>query len=149
MADKFNYLNSLLEGVAKQSIQGLTLLDANYDSAAEILKQRFAKPQQIISAHMEELLKLSTCLGTKCLTSLRFVYDKVSEHVQGLPALGVNSDQLGSLLILVITSKLPEEIRVRVARKKNAIWKIEELLEIIKQEVETREVSQGVKINEE
>ena len=31
----------------------------------------------------------------------------------------------------------------------SAVWKIEELLEIIKQEVEAREVSQSVKINEE
>ena len=35
--DKFNYLNSLLEGNAKRAIQGLTLSDANYDSAIEIL----------------------------------------------------------------------------------------------------------------
>ena len=103
--DKFNYLNSLLEGAAKRSIQGLTLSDANYDSAVEILEQRFGKPQQIISAHMEELLKLPSCSGTERLTSLRFVYDKVSVHVRGLSSLGVNSDQYGGLLIPVIMSK--------------------------------------------
>ena len=36
--DKFNYLNSLLEGEAKPSIQGLTLSDSNCDSAVEILE---------------------------------------------------------------------------------------------------------------
>ena len=47
-------------------------------------------------------------------------------------------------------SKLPKEICVRVAREAtSAVWKIEELLEIIKQEVEAREVSQSVKIKEE
>ena len=56
--DKFNYLNSLLEGEAKRSIQGLTLSEANYDSAVEILHERFGKPQQIISAHMDEIVKL-------------------------------------------------------------------------------------------
>ena len=50
--DKFNYLNSLLEGAAKRSIQGLTLLYANNDSTVEILEQRFGRTQQIISAHM-------------------------------------------------------------------------------------------------
>ncbi len=39
--DKFNYLNSLLEGAALRAIQGLTLTGANYDSAIEILKDRF------------------------------------------------------------------------------------------------------------
>ena len=139
-----------MEGAAKRSIQGLTLSDANYYSAVEILEQRFGKPQQIISAYMEELLKLPSCSGTERLTSLRFVYDKVSAHVRGLSSLGVNSDQYGGLLIPVIMSKLPEEIRVRVARETtSAVWKIEELLEIIKQEVEARKVSQSVKINEE
>ena len=48
-------------------------------------------------------------------------------------------------------SKLPEEICVRGPRETTStIWKIEELLEIIKQlEVEAREASQSVKINEE
>ena len=99
---------------------------------------------------MEELLKLPSCSGTKRSTSLRFVYDKVSVHVRGLSALGVSSDQYGGLLIPVIMSKLPEEIRVRVARETtSAVWKIEELLKIIKQEVEAREVSQSVKITED
>ena len=35
--DKFNYLNSLLEGVAARSIQGLSLTSDNYSSAVEIL----------------------------------------------------------------------------------------------------------------
>ena len=48
--DKFNYLNSLLEGPASRSIQGLSLTEANYKSAIEILHERFGRTQQIISA---------------------------------------------------------------------------------------------------
>ena len=59
--DKFNYLNSLLEGTAASSIQGLSLSESNYDSAVELLKERFGKPQQIIAAHMDELLKIPAC----------------------------------------------------------------------------------------
>ena len=36
--DKYNYLNSLLEGPAARAVQGLTLTEANYDSAVELLK---------------------------------------------------------------------------------------------------------------
>ena len=36
--DKFNYLHFLLEGTAAQ---GLTLTDSNYDSAIDLLQQRF------------------------------------------------------------------------------------------------------------
>lgn len=34
---KFNYFNSLLEGIALHAVQGLTVTDANYDAAVEIL----------------------------------------------------------------------------------------------------------------
>ena len=76
--DEFNYLRSLLEGAASQAIQGLALSSDNYDSAVEILEQRFGKTQQIISAHMEEILKLQPSL-TDCPSSLHFLYDKLSQ----------------------------------------------------------------------
>ena len=96
--DKFNYLNSLLEGTALRAIQGLSLTGANYNAAIEILQDRFGRPQQIITAHMDELLKISACTGDR-LASLRFVYDKISVHVRGLASLGVSSEQYGTLLI--------------------------------------------------
>ena len=37
--DKFNYLLSLLEGVAARSIKGLMLFDGNYDTTVELLQQ--------------------------------------------------------------------------------------------------------------
>ena len=63
--DKFNYLNSLLEGPAFKTIQGFTLTGSNYDSAIQMLQERFGDPQQIISAHMEGLLKISTCVSDR------------------------------------------------------------------------------------
>ena len=61
--DKF--INSLLESTAANSIQGLTLSELNYDSAIELLKECFGKPQQIIAAHMDELLKISACTSER------------------------------------------------------------------------------------
>jgi len=102
--DKFDYLYSLLESVALRAIQGLTVTDANYNAPINILNQCFGKPQQIISAHMDELLKIPACNGDKP-SQLRFIYDKVSVHVRGLEALGVDASQFGSLLIPVIMAK--------------------------------------------
>ena len=59
--DKFNYLVSLLEGTASRAIAGLPITEENYDAAVDIINKRFGKPQQLISAHMDELLKISTC----------------------------------------------------------------------------------------
>ena len=95
--DKFNYLNSLLEGPAARTIQGLTLNESNYDSAVGLLKDRFGRPQQIINAHMEGLLKISPCVGDKP-SSLRYVY-KINVNIRGLSAMGITSAQYGSLLI--------------------------------------------------
>ena len=84
--DKFNYLNSLLEGAARRAVQGLTLTEANYDSAVEILRERYGRPQQIISAHMDELIKLQPSHNDRP-ASLRYIYDRISVHVRGLASL--------------------------------------------------------------
>ena len=146
--DKFNYLNSVLEGPAARSIAGLTLTASNYENAVEILQDRFGKPQQIVSAHMDELIKLQPSHNDRP-ASLRYVYDQISVHVRGLSSLGISTDQYGSLLIPVVMSKLPEEIRLQVARNTtDEIWKIEDLLQTIKKEVEARETSEHVKTTE-
>jgi hypothetical protein len=41
------------------------------------LEERFGKRQQIVSAHMDELLKIPSCTSDK-LDTLRLVYDKIS-----------------------------------------------------------------------
>ena len=128
--DKFNYLYSLLEGPALRSIQGLSLTEENYQSAKELLNQRFGNQQQVISAHMDELLKIPACTGNKS-SQLRFVYDKIS--VRGLEALGVNSSQYGSSLIPIIMTKLPPKIRLQIARNTvNEVWNITDLLEVMR-----------------
>ena len=59
-------------------------------------------------------------------------------------------DQYGSLLIPVIMSKLPSEIRLQIARNsKDSVWKIDELLSVTKIEVEAREASEMTKTSEE
>ena len=62
VVDKLNYLNSLLEVQLTKPYKGLTLNQRNYDSAIRLLQDRYGKPQHIVSAHMEELLKLPSCI---------------------------------------------------------------------------------------
>ena len=50
--DKFNYLKALVEGPAANTILGLTLTEANYAAAVELLKEYYGKKQQInFSSH--------------------------------------------------------------------------------------------------
>ena len=146
--DKFNYLQGLLEGQPATAIQGLTLSEANYSTALEILKECFGKTQPVISAHMDQLLKVPTCAGDKA-SQIQAVYDKISVHVRGLEALGIRAEQCGSFLIPVIMSKLTSEIRLQVAKvSTQEVWNIEKLLRVIKGEVEAWELSEGIKIQE-
>ena len=142
--DKFNHLNSLLEGNAARTVQGLTLTSSNYNAAVEMLQERYGKPQIIISAHMDEILKIQPCMEGGRLGPLRYVYDKISVHVRGLASMGVSSKEYGSLLIPIIMSKLPSDVRLQISRKStNEVWKIDELLDTIKSEIDAREASEG------
>ena len=119
------------------------LTEDSDENAVEILKDRFGRKQQIISVHMEELLKLQNCPNQNA-TQLRQIYDKINIHVRGLEALDVTSDQYGSLMIPVIMARIPSEIAVQIARKtKNDVWSIKEILETIKGEVEAREIGEN------
>ena len=91
------------------------------------------------------MLKIPGCVNDNT-SQLRLVYVKISINIRGLESLGISSSQYGSLLIPVIMSKLPHEIRVQVAKNTaREVWDMSELLEVIRQEVEAREISEGVK----
>ena len=123
----------------------MTLTNANYNSAVELLKERFGKPQIIISAHIDEILKIQASTDGR-LPSLRYVYDKISVNVRGLASLGVSSEQYGSLLVPIVMSKLPSDVRLQIARKNSSeVWNVDELLDTIKAEIEARESSEGAK----
>ena len=143
--DKFNYLHSLLEGPAARAIQGLTLTTTNHDSAIQILKDRFGRPQHLIATHMEELLKVQACTIDKA-KSLRLVYDRIYANIRGLESLGVTSNQYRSLLIPIIMSKLPSDMRLDIARQSSSeALKIDQIMKVIQTEVEAREVSESLK----
>ena len=82
-----------------------------------MLKERYGNKQMIISAHMDELLKIPACVNDKA-SSLRTVFEKI-----GLASLGVSSSEDGSLLIPIIVSKIPSEVRVHISRKTTSeVW---------------------------
>ena len=74
----------------------------------------------------------------------------VFANVRGLESLGINATQYGSFLIPVIMSKLPAEVRLQIARVSvKEVWEVEEMLTVIKSEVEAREISDTVKVTEQ
>lgn len=143
--DKFNYLNSLLEGTAAESVSGLKLTAANYNEAIVILKKRFGNKQQIITKHMEVLLSIDPVTSQYNIKGLQHLFDSVESQVRGLQVLGVAAESYGSLLASVLMNKLPQELRLIISREvKGDNWDLNELMQIIEREVEARErVEQG------
>ena len=111
-----------------------------------------AKPKPvIISAHMDNLLKLNPCTSDKP-QQLRYLYDQMQVQIRGLESLGVTTDSYGQLLIPIIMSKLPNEIRLQISRNTNKEkWEIQELSELIRnsKEIEARETTEHIKATTE
>jgi len=157
IASKAEYMNTnltkidqlnvvpLLEGSASHTIAGLPITKENYDAAVDIINKQFSKSQQLISAHIDKLLKTSTSLTDKP-HQLRYLSNKLNVNIRGLEALGVKSTQYGSLLTPIIMAKLPPEIRVHIAQttSKN-VWDIESILSVIQNEIKAREISEKIK----
>lgn len=92
--DKFNYLRSLLDRSAYDTIAGLTLSEAHYQEAIELLRKRFGNKQLIISKHMESLLQVEAVTSDLNLRDLRRLYDHTESHIRGLKSLGVEAYEI-------------------------------------------------------
>ena len=137
--DKFNYLKSLLEHCAAETIEGLQLTNATYDEAIKILKDRFGNQQIIINRHMEALCNIPSVGSMENVNLLRQLYDKVESHVRSLKSLGVDSGSYGNLMISILMNKLPQAMCVIVTKALGNTWTLDKMLETVKSELEDRE----------
>ncbi|GAB1607213.1 hypothetical protein Ahia01_001004600, partial [Argonauta hians] len=112
---KFTYLTSVLKGEAKACIQGLSLTEANYNVAVNILSERFGKKEIIIASHIDTLLNIDIppSLQTHQLWE---ILDMITSNVRSLENLGISGEQYGALLTPIILSRMPQELRLEWAR---------------------------------
>ena len=136
--DKFNYLKGLLDGPAASCIAGVALTDGNYNTALDLLKNRFVNPQLSISSHMDAQLKLQAS-SSGDIRSIRRLYDTTESHIS-LKTLGVESESYGSPLVPVIRNKIPDEMRLIVCQNfDQSTWDVDSMLRSFKAELEARE----------
>ena len=143
---KFTYLSTLLEGEAKATVSGLKLTAANYDCAIKLLRDRYGRPQRIISSHIQEMLQLSVpqSQGNR-VAGLWQCYNQLHAHVRSLDALNVTGAQYGVVLTPLVLSRLPNDLRLEWAREgENHEDDLEFLLEFLGNEIRRRERSQVV-----
>ena len=139
---KFTYLKSYLTGPARAAIDGISLVEANYDEAVQILHDRFGNKQLLISTNIGKLINLPVVNGNDGVAKLREMYNKIEFCVRNLKTLEVSKDQYASVLVSLVMSKIPEDIRLVITRVMplNEEWDTDEFLEVFRKEVESREM---------
>ncbi|XP_054628394.1 uncharacterized protein LOC129179316 [Dunckerocampus dactyliophorus] len=139
--EKLTYLKSYLVGPAARAITGLKMTESNYDTAVDMLKERFGRKDMIVSAHMSKLLNLKPVKKSTDIVALRQLYDECEVHMRGLESLGVVSRTYGGLLCPILLQMIPDDLvltytrGMRSGHEPNA----PELIAFLQQEVESRE----------
>ena len=113
--EKFTYLQTLLEGKAKEAISGLSLTDANYTAAIGILERRFGDKELIIAAHMDKLMSLEAVHSDYHIADLRRLYDRTESSIRALDVLGVKAESYGALLTPIFIKRIPSDLRFKKA----------------------------------
>ena len=138
--EKFTYLKSLITNSAEELISGLSLSDSNYVKAIELLHDRFGNTQTLIAAHMDMLVKIPKVRSITEVKRLRFVFDTLETGIRNLNDLKVSTATYGSLLINIIFERIPEELKIIIARSfKNDNWSLDEMMKVFKEELSARE----------
>ena len=140
---KFNYLKNLLTGEASSAISGLSLTADNYDEAMDILHKRFGNKQVLISTHIDKLLTLPVVNSSNNYKQLRDLFDRIEVNIRSLRVLKIHTEENGPILISIIMNKLPNDIKLEISRQmasEREKWEIDDLLRILKREVESREL---------
>ncbi|CAC5392767.1 unnamed protein product [Mytilus coruscus] len=140
---KFNYLKAQLEGSAAHTVEGFALTNRNYETAVNLLRDRYGQTSKLIHAYMKAPMNLPA--PTNDEFSLRFYGDKLESYLRGLESLGQTPEMYGSLLVPVVLDKLPIDIRKSIAReheRDNLI--LENLRKSITREIDILEAGEGV-----
>ncbi|GFY44451.1 uncharacterized protein TNIN_456221 [Trichonephila inaurata madagascariensis] len=87
--EKFTYLKSYLREAASTAISGFALTNENYDSAIQLLQDRFGRKELAINAHMTKLFQLETVKSVNNVPALRKLYDNIEIQVRSLQSLGI------------------------------------------------------------
>ena len=134
-------MNYLLSGEAETTVKGLQLKNENYSVPMDLLKTRFGDKQFLVSSHMSKLLSLNTIKSVNDTVGMRAVYDELQAQVRNLKSLGLDANNYGPMLVPVLMSKLPEEMKLIISREfsNQEIWDISKILDKFKSKIQARE----------
>ena len=138
--EKMKYLRSFLKGDAHRLVSGYRLTNANYGAVIDALKQRFGDPEIAIFSHFDAMLAMP--IGSSNVSALQRAFDDCERHIRSLVALGLEEDTFGRVFTPIMLSKLPENVRIELHRRKGAApWSLAQLRLLLKDEIHARDMS--------
>lgn len=103
--EKFYYLKGCLKGEASEILQSLEVSDANYETAWELLRQRFENKRIIIEKHVQTMFEYPT-ISKESAILLRKLIDDFNKHIRALKSAGEPTEHWDRLLIHLLITKL-------------------------------------------
>lgn len=142
--EKFNYLVSLLEKDAAQSIAGYVITEENYQDALDTLQNRFGKEDKIIEGHIKNILQLKPIRDMNRLGELRILTTELWNNLRSLKNLKISIGHNSEVLGTKIKELYPEEMLINFERQKEEGHNsTEDLLGFIEKELGYREAIQS------
>ncbi|XP_075151125.1 uncharacterized protein LOC142225233 [Haematobia irritans] len=105
---KFQYLKSCLTDTAARLIQSLEVTADNYESALDMLKQRFDNKRLIFQAHLLNMFQLQS-IQKPTVASIRLFIDNINSSLRALRSFASPDQIADGVLLLLIVSKLDKE----------------------------------------
>ena len=140
--NKFNCLHSFNCDEAREMISGLAPTSFNYKTAVDILQKRYGNTQVLISSFINKFVTLAKVKNNKDMKGLRELLNQIESSIRNLSLLDVTTDGYGTLLVPLINDKLPDNIRISIAKNfDDEIWDIGKLITLLRKEVEAKERS--------
>ena len=91
---------------------------------------------------MKKFVTIPPVKNDRDVRGLRKLYDEVETSVRNLRTLNVDTSTYGSLLVPLLNEKLSPDLRLRLSRNfENEVWILDNMLEMLKLEVEAKERS--------
>jgi len=103
-----------LEDDAARIVSEFALTNPSYEQSVSLLKSRFGKREQIISAHYQALLDLDA--PTNTAHSLQWFLDDIESHIRGQEALKKSKDSFGDFLVPVVNNTLSLVVKQSLTR---------------------------------
>ena len=129
-----------LDGEAEGVIEGLDIINQNYEVAVAVLKDRYEKTSLMIDAHYSQLRDLPMATGN--YSKLRATLDTIEKHLRSLEALGENVNN--NMVVSLLKSKLPKSViaRLEEAKDDDLPWDLEMLRKGLKKLVAAQEAAE-------